>query len=899
MSRSTPPPLPIDEVLPRILASLNEERRLVLKAPPGAGKTTRVPPALLDAAWLESRDQIWVLEPRRIAARMAAERVARELGERPGETVGYQVRFEEQASARTRIRFVTEGILTRRLLRDPELRGIGAIILDEFHERSLDADLALALLREVQDALRPELRVIVMSATLDPSPIAEYLACPTIESAGRQHPIELLYEPASTRRAIEERVVLGFRRLLEYGVDGSVLAFVPGAGEIRRSLDQLGPLAQRAGYDLRALHGELPVDEQELALRAGPRPRVVVSTNVAEASLTVDGLTAVIDTGLARVKRFDPSRGFDRLHLERISRSSAAQRAGRAGRLGPGVCVRLYSQAELNTWPESAEPEVTRTDLAATLLQLIAWGTSRPEQFAWLSPPSEEAVARGITHLRDLGAIETAGRDVPSGTEGVLLRVTSIGEAMLRFPLPPRQARVLVEADRSGLLREAADEVALLGERDIRLETRAFGAPGGPSSARDTFAYESDLAVQLDLVREARATNFAPAVCQRLGLDGRAARRVDRVAAQLRALAPRQTPAAGGTPRESSPRARSPRDARTIGNDLLRALLVGHPDRVVRRHAGNPLSGLMVGGHGVRLSEHSAVKEGALFLALDAEHATDRQGRFVRVRNAARVDDAMLRAVFPLDIRTEELARFDTRLERVVAARRVLFRDLVIDERETGQLDPQAAADALAEAALGDSERALTWTQDAIDLRDRFLSLQAWDRSIERRYEDWLGEAVRMLSWGKRSFADLRAASLVEALQATLGHVTAGGQEAGSGREISLLRLLEQRAPARVTLPSGRAARLEYRPGAAPILAARLQEFFGSEQTPSVDQGRVPVLLHLLAPSHRPLQVTTDLASFWRTVYPQVRGQLRAKYPRHSWPEDPRAASPEARPRRK
>jgi ATP-dependent helicase HrpB len=895
------PPLPIDPLLPEALAALAQARRLVLKAPPGAGKTTRFPAALLDAAMVPRSEEIWVLEPRRIAAKMAAERVARERGALPGEEIGYQVRFEQRASPRTRLRFVTEGILTRRLLEDAELRGIGAVVLDEFHERALEGDLALALLREVQEVLRPSLLLAVMSATLDPSPLAAYLDCPVLESAGRAHAVDLLYMPEPELPEIGARVARGLARLQDRGVGGSVLCFLPGAAEIRASIRALERPAALAGYDLRPLHGDLSLDEQQAAIREGTRPRIIVATNVAEASLTVEGVRAVIDTGLARVKRYDPRRRLDRLHTERISRSSAEQRAGRAGRLGPGVCVRLYSESEMRAWPESAEPEVQRCDLSGALLQLVSWGASRPERFSWLSAPPPEAIERGLALLSSLQAIEpvapadaAGAADARStgaadGRTTAAIRLTATGRDMLRYPVHPRIARVLLEARCSGVFQEAAGFAALAGERDLRLDERAFGgAESGHSGTSPTAppraaaAAGSDLYAQLDLLDQAEAVRFAPAVLREMGVDPRAARRASRARSQMLRLGP----PASRAPDAARPIRHGPGGGTTETSPLseekaLRALLAGYPDRVVRRHAPGRNTGLMVGGWGVRLDEGSVVREGLLFLALDAEAVIDREGRTVRVRTAARVEERWLRELFPEAFTTAEILRFDERSERVVALRRALYLDLPVEENETGLMDPLQASEALAEAALARADRALDWTRDASDLRKRFESLLVWEPSLGLTLDQWLRAAVERMCAGRRSFPELRGASLADALTAALPH--------------DLYRLLEERAPARIRLPSGREARVEYRPGDAPVLAARVQEFFGSRSTPAVNRGRTPVLLHLLAPSQRPLQVTSDLESFWRNVYPKVRNELRARYPKHSWPEDPLQARPGGR----
>jgi len=483
-----PVPLPIDPVLPRILQSLRDHPALVLHAPPGAGKTTRVPPALLDAGLAGEGREVVVLEPRRIAARMAARRVALERGGEVGGEVGYRVRYESAVSARTRLSFETEGVLLRRLLADPALESAGAVVLDEFHERTVDADLALALLREAREAVRPDLRLVVMSATLDPAPIAAYLGgCPVIVSEGRAWPVDVTHRGAGSPSAgrapgeepLESRVAGEFLRLRRDGLRGSVLIFLPGAAEIRRAAAALEGPAAREGYDVRPLHGDLPAEEQDRAVRPGPRPRVILATNVAEASITVEGVEAVIDSGLARIARHDPRTELNRLVTARISRASAAQRAGRAGRTGPGRCVRLYGEAALAMMPEEAEPEVRRIELSEPVLRILGWGATDPRTFPWLDPPPAERVERALSLLGRLGAVEPArgGAASPEAEPAPVAagpwRTTPTGHELLRFPLHPRHARILLEAERHGVQAEAARLVALLAERDLRLWARA------------------------------------------------------------------------------------------------------------------------------------------------------------------------------------------------------------------------------------------------------------------------------------------------------------------------------------------------------------------------------------------------------------------------------------------
>ncbi len=894
------PSLPIDEQIPAVIAALRERPSLVVKAPPGAGKTTRLPAALLDHGLAPAPQEVLVLEPRRIAARMAALRVAAERGGRVGGEVGYRVRFEQAASRATRLCFLTEGVLVRRLQRDPELRGAAAVVFDEFHERGLEADLALALLREVQATIRPDLRLVVMSATLDPGPIAAYLGgCPVVASEGRAHPLAIEHAARRTDERVELRAAAALARLLDEGLKGSALVFVPGAAEIRRTVAAMAPLAARRGLDLLPLHGDLPPDAQQAAVQAGLRPRVIVATNVAEASITVEGIEAVIDSGLARVSRYDPHRGLNRLHTERISRSAATQRAGRAGRLGPGRVVRLYTAGDFAALAEDDEPEVGRVDLSEALLQIIAWGTPDPRIFPWLTPPRPVAIERGLRLLRDLGAIA-----------GSPERLTAIGREMLAFPLHPRPGRLLVEARRLGCFAEATLLAALLGERDLRSGARAFGA--GAGQPRAEVRASSDLLLLAELWDHARRLRFEPAALAALGIDGRVARRCGRVAEQLcRTLPGGCARGRGAEQSVEAPRWRAaersveaPRgrtDQRTptplpwlgpLEQRLLRAVAAAYPDRLVRSRAPGSREGLMVGGMGTRLDPASAVAGEAYYVALDAVPERDARGRYVLVRLASGVRPEWLADLHPHMMRATDEVRFDEHAERVVGRRVTYFQDLPLEEKETGAPDPELAAEALCAAAARNPAQAIEMTRDLEDLiaRIRWLAERRPDLELpaapdQERVDPLLLAALRPLCRGLRSFGELRRAPLLDAVRNSLSWETR--------------RLLDAQAPARLLLPSGRSARVEYRPGEPPWLAARLQEFFGCRETPRVGGGQVPVVLHLLAPNQRPVQVTADLASFWRTVYPEIRHELGRRYPKHAWPEDPLTAKPEARPRRR
>ncbi|MBX6315807.1 MAG: ATP-dependent RNA helicase, partial [Isosphaeraceae bacterium] len=561
-------PLPIDPLIPEILACLRVGTNLVIVAPPGAGKTTRVPPALVKAElWSRDHPALMMLQPRRIAARAAARRIAEENGWTLGEEVGYQVRFEKKVGPRTRLRVVTEGILNRQLLADPFLEGIGAVVLDEFHERSLHTDLAIALLREVQQSVREDLRLIVMSATLDVEPIARFLGnCPVMRAEGRPYPIEISYHPFPPHTPLPEKVARAVGRALEMGgpgAPGDLLVFLPGAEEIRRSARELEPLARARDLLVLPLHGSLPAEEQDRALRPADRRKVVLATNVAETSLTIEGVSTVIDSGLARYARHDPARGLDRLELGRISRASAAQRAGRAGRTGPGRCLRLWAEREARGRPPFAAPEIPRGALAATVLALHAWGQADPATFGWFEPPPAEAIAGAERLLRMLGALE-----------GEPPRLSPIGAKLLALPVPPRLGRLLLAASEAGWRHEGAALAALLSEKDIVPLASLPGRPDRPAARG-----RSDLLVRLDLLAEAERARFASALRGR-GIDPIAARQVARARDDLLRIGRRL----GGPDRPI--RGEGEEEA------LLRLALLAYPDRVARRREPGGASGV-------------------------------------------------------------------------------------------------------------------------------------------------------------------------------------------------------------------------------------------------------------------------------------------------------------------
>ncbi|HEV7667244.1 MAG TPA: ATP-dependent helicase HrpB [Thermoanaerobaculia bacterium] len=869
MAPAMPPtlaPLPIDSVLPELIDALRAHPNAVLRAPTGAGKTTRVPPSLLAAgiAGLGAGKSIVMTEPRRVAARAAARRIAEEQGWVLGREVGYQVRFERKATRETRILVVTEGILVQRLQADPFLEGVGVVIFDEIHERTLSADLALAMARRVQREVRPDLALVAMSATFDPGPLAEFLGgAPTIDSPGRLHPIEIRYlEGADLRtepREIAARVASAVERALAKAPGGGgVLAFLPGVGEIRRVAEILAPSAVARGCAILPLYGELPAEAQDAAISPGPRRKIVLATNVAETSVTVSGISVVVDCGLARILRYDPASGLDRLELARIGRASAAQRSGRAGRENPGIAYRLWPEREQAARPERERPEIQRVDLAGPALQLLAWGETDLSGFGWFEPPDPAALDRGLDLLERLGAMD------PGGNAGL----SKLGRAMAEIPIHPRLARLLIEGRKRGVGREAALVAALLGERDPF--RRSAPAAGGRRTA--VHVSRSDLLDRLDGLEIFARSNGRQTASPAGELAPGAARFVLQAAEQL------ERSAANG------PGGKAPTDR---DGALLASIAAAWPDRIARRREPGSPRAVMVGGRGVRLGEESSVSLAELFACIDLD-----AGGGIGAMGEARVRIAS--AVEPGDLPRERLSdevevEFDSERERVIAYRRTRFDDLVLSEREV----PPPAEDAtrvLAEAAGRDLTRALALDEPEIA---GFLARWRWLRTTRPELDlpavgdEEIRALLPELSRGRRSFADLRKAPLRDLLSGALSYPQA--------------QALAREAPERIEVPSGSLIRLDYpaEGDGPPVLAVRIQELFGLTETPRVAAGRVPVLLHLLAPNYRPQQVTRDLASFWANTYPQVKKELQGRYPKHAWPDDPRNAVPERRPRRR
>ena len=851
-------PLPIDSSLPRIIEELTD-RGLVVVAPPGSGKTTRVPVALLKSGLLNPLHPIViVLQPRRVAARAAAARIAEEQGWNQGDQVGYQVRFERRFSPKTQLRFLTEGILTRQILADPFLERIGAVVLDEFHERNLNSDLALALLQEIRREVRPELILIVMSATLDAEPVSRFLDdCPIVRVDGRAHPVSLNYRTVSRPTSAETLVPIIRELLAEPRDGGDLLVFLPGMAEIRRVAHGLERFADEVGAQVLPLHGSLAPEDQDRVFRPSDRRKVILSTNIAETSLTIDGVTTVIDSGLARIVRFDAERGIDRWELGRISRASAEQRAGRAGRTGPGRAIRLWSEREQRGLPEFEQPEIHRVDLCGTLLALHAWGFADPARFGWYDPPGSDRLVAAERLLIMLGAIEG---DPP--------RITPMGREMLELPIHPRLARLLLAAKHSGRFRDGASIAALLSERDIRTRDDALGliAHGGRVPAGTS---PSDVLDRLDLLDEADARHFAPALKSR-GIDPATARQVALLRDDLLRRGRSHAIGVASIPDRSDDEV------------MLKWLLLAFPDRVVKQR-GAARAGVMVGGRGVQLGPESVVREADLYLALDAREDRRPGSLVVQVSMASLVRLEWLEALFPENLRRERLTRYDELRRRVISATRLWYHDLLLREDLDSSLDLEQAGRVLAEilrpqaASLfrGDANAA-TWLA-----RFDFVSRAVPELNWPEFSDDVFAELLDQVCQGKSELDQVKRTDRIPFLQSRLERL--------QNRE------LQDSAPEAIVIPSGRSVRLTYEPGRPPILAARIQELFGWTETPRLARGRVSVLLHLLGPNNRPVQITDDLNSFWKTTYHQVRKDLRGRYPKHAWPEEPLRAQPPSR----
>jgi ATP-dependent helicase HrpB len=868
--------LPIYELESALVASLRAQGRLIVQAPTGSGKSTQIPQLLWRHGLLGEKGEVVVLQPRRLAARMLAKRVAEEAGTRLGEGVGYQIRLESRVSERTRIRFVTEGILLRQMSFDATLRGVSAIVFDEFHERHLYGDISLARALQIQASTRPELKIVVMSATLDAGVLERYLApCQVLVSQGRSFPVRIEYQPKTVdfeREPVWEVAARECERVAE-ATPGDLLVFMPGAYEISRTVQALGNSRALRDFVVFPLHGELPPEQQDRAVERYEARKIIVSTNVAETSLTIDGVTAVVDSGLARMARFDPHRGINTLLVEKIAASSADQRAGRAGRTAPGVCVRLWTEREHGQRARQELPEVKRLDLSEVVLTLKASGIDDVAGFPWLERPEPRALERAEQLLADLGALAASadGGGVPSPLLGALdagvrgggtpppsLAITAIGRKMLRFPVHPRYARMFLAAQERGCVRPVALMAALTQGRSFLLRN----VDKRTEELREEVLgeeHESDFFLLMRAWRYADQANYALEACRRLGIHAQGARQVGPLFEQFLGIAEKEGLDIAETRAESAA--------------VRKCVLAGFSDQLAKRLDVGTLRCELVHLRRGVLARESCLQKAPLLVAAEISEIGGRGGEVnVLLSLATAVEEAWLQEIFPDDYRETRGVVYDEQARRVVARRERRFRDLVLEAKSSSDDAPLDAAAALL-------------TKEVLAGR---LKLEAWDEAVEQ----WITRVNRLAEW----FPELEVAPITEADRATLIEQVCYGELGYRGIKdkpvLPVLRdwltaeqlaVIDDYLPERLVMGNGRRARLTYAKEGPPVLSARIQELYGIDGKFFVGHGRVPVKFEILAPNQRPLQVTDDLGAFWRDMYPKVKAELSRRYPRHEW----------------
>ena len=822
-----------------ILDHLATHNRLVLTAPTGSGKTTQIPQILHRE--LEAR--IAVLQPRRLATRLVAQRVALEMHARLGGVVGYQTRHDSKISTDTRIRFLTEGLFLRLLQSDPDLSSFDIVVLDEFHERSLEADVTLGLMRRLQETSRPDLKLIVMSATLDSEQLASYLQCPTIAAHGRLYPVDVRYQPAIAQKSPWDQAADALFDLLVEEPKGDVLVFMPGAYEIRRTINAAQKRLARIGepLDFLPLYGSLAAREQDTAIAPSIRRKIVVATNVAETSITIAGIRHVVDSGLARVHRHDPRRGIDALLLESISQASAEQRAGRAGRNAPGTCTRLWSSQEQQARPKRNAPEIQRVDLADAMLQLLSIGVNNLDDFPWLDPPERQARNRATALLTDLGALNAQSQ------------LTDLGRQLARLPTHPRLALFLTEAAKRHCLDRATVWAALAGERDILLQPvheRYTHAPDGEPAC--------DLLIRERALRCARDLDYASDACTRQGLNGQACRQVEQTARLYR---------------DACRRAGLHATGRGSTDDLLKCLLRAFFDRVALRRSPDSLLCAMAGQRRVELDRQSAARQGTAFIALEIREIEAQRDNNLRtalsLANAIDVD--WLEEIHPKRISRSSETSWNTEHQAVEQAEVHRYDDLPYRQQPATNVNASAAEQILVERICAGQIRLAKWNADVEQwiLRTRLLyrlfpecDLIAYDdEEIQVVYHEIIAGAFR--------YSQIRNRDCLPYVQNALSWPAR--------------QFVEKMAPLHHRLATGVRMKIEYSANGPPRGRARIQELYDLQQTPSIAGGQQKLLLEILGPNFRPVQVTDDLASFWQTTYPEVKKDLKRRYPKHEW----------------
>ncbi len=829
--------LPVASILNELKTALGSNPSAVLVAPPGAGKTTAVPLALVEETWLSGR-RILLLAPRRLAARAAARRMAALLDQKVGQTVGYRVRMETRVGLQTRIEVVTEGVLTRMLQSDPSLEGVGLVIFDEFHERSLDADLGLALCKEVQGAFNTRLRLLVMSATLDPTPVADLLGgAPVIGCQGRVYPVETRYVARPAEQPVEQAMARVIRQSIAAG-EGNLLAFLPGAAEIRRVCRRLETARLPGGWIVAPLYGTLPRDRQDAAIAPPPsgKHKIVLATAIAETSLTIEQIQVVVDGGLQRAPRFDPGSGMTRLVTLPVSRASADQRRGRAGRLGPGICYRLWAPSTTRGLVPHNRPEILDSDLAALALELAVWGVSDPNVLCWMDPPPGAAYTHARQLLTHLDALDDRGR------------ITGIGRRMAELPVHPRLASMIVAADQKEMGGAACDAAAILSERD------PLHFSGGSRDA--------DLRLRLDALWAYRSKQ--PFQAHECRMDTPAIRRIAKLSADLRRRLGIGRPSDGSS-------------------SAGRLLAWAYPDRIGQRRADSNRRFLLANGRGAYFSTPEPLGGSEYLVAAHLDGA--RQDS--RIFMAAAIAKQQLLDQFAHRVRWREEITWDADRQTVSAVRRLVLGALTLSHEAWQDAPTEAIAAAMVAGIRQNGIDRLPWTKALRAWQARVMLLARieapggpWpdigDDALTQNLEAWLGPAIT----GMRRFSDLAAGKLSDALHSRL-----------TWRQ---QRRLDELAPTHITVPSGSRRPIDYS-GSVPVLAVRVQEMFGLAVTPTIANGRLPVMLHLLSPAGRPVQITQDLAGFWQNSYRDVKKELKGRYPKHPWPEDPLNAVPTAR----
>ena len=841
--------LPVRALEDALVDALTRHTRLILQAPTGSGKSTQTPQMLVDRG-STGHGRVVILQPRRLAARLLAARVAEERGVRLGGEVGYQIRFEDQSSAATRILFVTEGILLRQMLGNPQLDGIGTVIFDEFHERHVYGDITLGRALQIQRTQRPDLRIIVMSATLDAGALQKHLApCATLSSEGRVYPVDIAYldrAPDELRDQPWDLTVRAFESAAPGLPDGHVLVFMPGAAEIGRTVRALQSSPAARDFDVLPLHGEMAAADQDAAVGPARRRKIVVATNVAETSITIAGIRLVIDSGLARVARFDPYRGINTLPIEKISRASADQRAGRAGRTGPGRCLRLWTARDHAARAAHELPEIQRIDLAEMLLLLRAQGVGDLAAFPWLDPPEARALARAETLLRDLGACAKDGT------------LTPLGRQMSAFPLHPRYARMLLAAGERGCVPIAAALAALTQERSLLLRRPDQAALEQRDRHLDD-QRESDFLALLDAWRYAQAHDYNLSACQALGIHAATARRVEQLRDRFLAIAGAQG---------LDPHANSDDPA-----DLARCVLAGFSDQLARRLDGGTLRCRLVHNRKGSLDRASVVRHSPLLVAAGVQEIQKAKGGDMEVRLslATAVEAAWLDELYPADLHSVREVAYDPAARRVTAVEQRLFRDLPLETRRAPEPTKEEAAAILSKEVLAGRLQLERWDQ-AVESwigRLNFLSAACPDLDLPAIGDDDRRTLIEQACFGAFGDKDLRTQPVWPTVK---GWLTPPQQAA-----------LDRYAPERLTLPGGRAVRIAYPVGQPPFIEARIEDLYDVRGGLTVARGRVPLVIHILAPNFRPVQITQDLANFWAQDYPRVKKELQRRYPKHPW----------------